>query len=55
MEQKMKYLTNWKTTLAGLGSIAWAALDYWHFHGANQTIDVSAVVTGIGLILGKDA
>lgn len=50
----LDFLKSWKTTLAGISSVVSAVSAY-----ANGSIDLAgmvvAIITGIGLILAKDA
>ena len=49
----MMKITNWKTTLMGIGSLA-ATVTKIIAAGVVETSDVGAIVAGVGLILAKD-
>lgn len=46
-----KILTNWKTSLSGLGSLI---LGVASIASGNLNEGVAAIITGLGLILAKD-
>jgi hypothetical protein len=56
----MNIMVNWKTSLAGVALLAWAALDVWHKGGSITGDDIAAAlagiktVTGVGLLYTKD-
>lgn len=52
-------MTNWKTNLSGAAAILTALADVVHALSAgttpNWSVDVPAVITGVGLLFAKDA
>lgn len=48
---KMSFLTNWKTTLAGIASIITGIVSIVN---GNMQVGISTIIVGLGLIMGKD-